>query len=78
LQLFFKDPKNSNDMHYQSLLLAPFALFLTAIADPNTFEFPNSLHDGPITAQFNSLGGNIDGPKISSGVNASTYEWSVP
>lgn len=62
-------------MRYLLPLLAPVAFFVLATAISNTARFPNSLHDGPITAQFESLGGNIDGPKISSGVNSSTYEW---
>ncbi|XP_014551657.1 hypothetical protein COCVIDRAFT_112274 [Bipolaris victoriae FI3] len=62
-------------MRSKSLLFASFTLCLSANAASSTSYFPNELHDGPISAQFVSTGENIDRPRISPGVNASTFDW---
>ncbi|ORY18248.1 hypothetical protein BCR34DRAFT_596470 [Clohesyomyces aquaticus] len=62
-------------MRSLALFLSSLTLFIPAIAESNTLQFPNQLHDGPISAQFSSIGGNIDASKISPAVNSSTYEW---
>lgn len=66
-----------NNMRYQSLLLAHSALFLAATAASEVYRFPNRPYNGHINEEFESLGGNIDGPKFTPGVNSSLFDWSV-
>ncbi|KAB5558519.1 hypothetical protein GE09DRAFT_116261 [Coniochaeta sp. 2T2.1] len=40
-----------------------------------TITLPNTLYDGPVTAESIATKGHIDWPKLSPGVNDTTYDW---
>ena len=70
-------PRNfskSFDMQFHNLALFS-ALCATTILAAETIVYPNVIKTGPSTAQYISGESGLDGPKMTPGINATTFDW---
>jgi len=55
-----------------AVALAEYVIQSNAV---ETITLPNTLYDGPVTAEALATKGHIDWPKLSPGVNDTSYDW---
>lgn len=61
-------------MQFHNLALFS-ALCATTILAAETIVYPNVIKTGPSTAQYISGESGLDGPKMTPGINATTFDW---